>query len=560
MVPLSFRKYLTSGYEYYQERVLEEIEMNMPRTHGSKKYVSKVCKGDERMQAIRKTLNELGYERSKMQRQFHDRFIQAVALHLYKDDPDVDLESIMRMNGWNDLRQSVLCLTPRRFGKTTAVAMFVAAYAMCVPHSTQSIFSTGRRASQKLLQLIRDIIKKTPMASSIVKCNQEELILQFGFDRRKIFSYPSHAKTLRGVGGDVLYLEEAAFLDLQVFYEIVVPLLEMETTALIAISTPQDKQNFYSEMFELKDARGDPFFRTIRVSLVCAACEEAGKGSECTHNQDLIPPWKSAAKLDMVRALYGDQKDLMERESMGQITQDANSVFNMSDVESLMQLQALDFTPDYFFTAVDPTGGGASYMAIVSVVLHEDKCFIVGLDASPATGPEEIRALLIQHIRGLRGHPRLRNAWCIFVPEANLGQEAEHMKHMVKDERLIYVIHEKKKAGVNTTHKRKELYAKTMLEYVATTRIIPRCVCANPKLDANRRLLETKAEFKKQLIQFKQLTIPAAQPFDLPKLIYTGKTKKGMNDDLVMTLMIAVFWGREFLSKRIPNVPYDNLK
>ena len=80
-----------------------------------KKHVSKVCKGDERMQAIRKTLNELGYERSKMQRQFHDRFIQAVALHLYKDDPDVDLESIMRMNGWNDLRQSVLCLTPSSF-------------------------------------------------------------------------------------------------------------------------------------------------------------------------------------------------------------------------------------------------------------------------------------------------------------------------------------------------------------------------------------------------------------------------------------------------------------
>ena len=54
----------------------------------------------------------------------------------------------------------------------------------------QSIFSTGRRASQKLLELIRDIIKKTPMAETIVKCNQEELILQIGFDKRKIFSYP----------------------------------------------------------------------------------------------------------------------------------------------------------------------------------------------------------------------------------------------------------------------------------------------------------------------------------------------------------------------------------
>ena len=38
------------------------------------------------------------------------------------------------------------------------------------------------------------------------------------------------------------------------------------------------------------------------------------------------------------------------------------------------------------------------------------------------------------------------------------------------------------------------------------------------------------------------------KPFDLPKVIYTGKTKKGMNDDMVMTLMIAVFWGREFLA------------
>ena len=65
---ISYRKYLTSAYEYYQDRTLEEIEMKMPRTHGTKKHISKVCKGDERMQDIRKTLNELGYERSRMQK------------------------------------------------------------------------------------------------------------------------------------------------------------------------------------------------------------------------------------------------------------------------------------------------------------------------------------------------------------------------------------------------------------------------------------------------------------------------------------------------------------
>ena len=51
-----------------------------------------------------------------------------------------------------------------------------------------------------------------------------------------------------------------------------------------------------------------------------------------------------------------------------------------------------------------------------------------------------------------------------------------------------------------------------------------------------------------------------AQQQHLPKVVYTGKTKKGMNDDLVMTLMIAVFWGREFLAKRIAGVPYSSLK
>lgn len=52
---------------------------------------------------------------------------------------------IMKMNQFDNLKQQVLCLTPRRFGKTTSVAMFVAAYCLTVPRSEQCIFSTGRR-------------------------------------------------------------------------------------------------------------------------------------------------------------------------------------------------------------------------------------------------------------------------------------------------------------------------------------------------------------------------------------------------------------------------------
>ena len=40
-----------------------------------------------------------------------------------------------------------MAITPRRFGKTTAVAMFCAAFALAVPGSVTAIFSTGRRVN-----------------------------------------------------------------------------------------------------------------------------------------------------------------------------------------------------------------------------------------------------------------------------------------------------------------------------------------------------------------------------------------------------------------------------
>ena len=49
-------------------------------------------------------------------------------------------------------------------------------------------------------------------------------------------------------------------MDTAVFYEVVVPLLELDKTALICISTILDSFNFYSKLLELKDENGDPFF------------------------------------------------------------------------------------------------------------------------------------------------------------------------------------------------------------------------------------------------------------------------------------------------------------
>ena len=76
--------------------------------------------------------------------------------------------------------------------------MFVAGCAASLEGVEQAIFSTGRRASQKLLELIYQFLCKLPgIASSIIKKNVETIWIQGPNgpgDIRKISSYPSKVR------------------------------------------------------------------------------------------------------------------------------------------------------------------------------------------------------------------------------------------------------------------------------------------------------------------------------------------------------------------------------
>lgn len=151
---LNFRKLIITAYQVYEEETLLKLEDKHVKTHinsmldGMKQKTG--ARGDKLVIKLKELLDYIpksykGWQRSAMQKNFHRNFMQAVCLHLYRDDPDIDMGKIMKMNQFDNLKQQVLCLTPRRFGKTTSVAMFVAAYCLTVPRSEQCIFSTGRR-------------------------------------------------------------------------------------------------------------------------------------------------------------------------------------------------------------------------------------------------------------------------------------------------------------------------------------------------------------------------------------------------------------------------------
>ena len=320
----------------------------------------------------------------------------------------------------------------------------------------------------------------------------------------------------------------------------------------------QDSLNFYSDMFTMTGPDGKELFRSIKVGLACEACIKAGKGDSCEHNQDVIPPWKSRDKFDMVKALYGDRKDLLLRESVGLVTEDQSSLYRAAWVTHFLGNVSAVPVPRFLLVACDPNGGGDSNMAIVSATFVSGSMVIVGMDNHPVRGHDQIEAVLLAHIAALQIlYP---NTWIIFVGESNLGQEADHMKHMLRSNAYVYCIMEGGLAGVRTTQKRKELYAMELCKFMSQMALMhtgDKMVCANPlkQLDEETLRKSCMGELQKQLLGFRKIVLHSQTGRSEARISYTGKSQ-GAQDDLVITTIIAAYWGVQFMTQRIQGVPY----
>ncbi len=52
------------------------------------------------------------------------------------------------------------------------------------------------------------------------------------------------------------------------------PLLQLDVTTFIGVSTITTEDNLMTKYMELKDANGDPIFEVKRMYLICPTCME----------------------------------------------------------------------------------------------------------------------------------------------------------------------------------------------------------------------------------------------------------------------------------------------
>jgi hypothetical protein len=125
--------------------------------------LDKQSNGDTLLNRLVETLSKfdaLGWKRSKHQVDFHKAFIGAILKKIYGNEIYANLPRLLKEYDMDELRPDVVVCTPRRYGKTTSVALFVAAVMIAIPGFKVDIYSTGRRASKKLLTLIFTMLRK----------------------------------------------------------------------------------------------------------------------------------------------------------------------------------------------------------------------------------------------------------------------------------------------------------------------------------------------------------------------------------------------------------------
>lgn len=179
-------------------------------------------------------------------------------------------------------------------------------------------------------------------------------------------------------------------MDLGVFFNVVVPLIEMDKASLIMISTPVDAYNFYSRLLQLKDPAGNDVFLKYEADLVCPRCWAGPRPQDCRHRLRLLPRWKSRRKMDVVALILEGQLQTLLRESMGMVTEETGGALSPY-VPRLLEREpwrpdGTEF-PKYVLTACDPNAEDSPYsskMALVSLT-HARGQFTVSATFPPSS-------------------------------------------------------------------------------------------------------------------------------------------------------------------------------
>lgn len=330
-----------------------------------------------------KTRLETIITRSSDQVRFHNAMVTMCLPTIFRENWSQYGMGIVRelSSDFDGDTMGIIISTPRRFGKTTAVAAFCAAMMLECKDLKMVVFATVERQSNMLADLMWSMMEKHVRIKPEVH-NREELVLPAHGGRNMVRCVPSSAKGARGTGGEVIIAEEFGFMDPKFFREVIIPILAVAGSRIIAISSPSDKaiNHMSSAMDAVDPGNGKPLFKSIIVSRMCKKCA-AMKDSNCAHVVPTNPPWRQSGRQNTLMSLYANASLEGQRELLGATVTSDTPAFDHVMLAAVFhdkgRLYSFDpakggRAPERIYIALDPSAGGtASDSAVVSFFFPE---------------------------------------------------------------------------------------------------------------------------------------------------------------------------------------------
>ena len=108
---------------------------------------------------------------------------------------------------------------------------------------------------------------------------------------------------------------------------------------------------------------------------MCDVCRRADSSIlQCVHRLSQLPAWKSQANQEKVKRIMSTVPELFAREALGVVTSERFGVFSPAQTKHIANLPCKipsDILP--IFTVIDPTGGGASKLAMITLGLTAER-------------------------------------------------------------------------------------------------------------------------------------------------------------------------------------------
>lgn len=354
----------------------------------------------------------------------------------------------------------------------------------------------------------------------------------------------AQVQTTKGTGGDVVVLEEAAFCDPGFFFETVAPLMLIGRTSLLCISTLTGSYNFYTRLFKQVDkTTGKLMFNQIQVQLVCDKCREEGVSEGCVHKLHLIPRWQSSTRHVRLKTIMESRPDLIASELAGLPGDNQLAAFRPQDIETFFKQPCFANTlTEDLFICIDPAAGGPqSDYAFVSFTRLRGQVRVVGGEVlTGCHDPAKQFRLLEDHIVRLRQSTSdwLHSRVIIYV-ERNLGHEAEHHRHALKDIPNVWFREDAKKqrVGVLTTNEIKHGMATLLNVMLREQRL---CIFAKEQF-VSKDPAGFHERLHEQLHVYSYSHKDPADVFGTQRVALSGKIS-GLKDDVVVALQLGIFF------------------